>query len=160
MNRQSSTLLLLAAALLFPAAAVPEPPASAPTIVYKASASYEDVKDAITMSVEGRGLIVREVAHVAEMLNRTGKDLGYPNDVFSQAENVEFCSALLSHEMIAADPSNATTCPLVVSVYVLTAEPEQVYVAFRRQVLAGEGVAPIEQKLFDLVDGIVREAIE
>jgi hypothetical protein len=94
---------------------------------------------------EGRGLIVGVVAHVAEMLNRTGKDLGFPNDVFSQAENVEFCSAPLSHEMIAADPSNAATCPLVVSVYVLTAEPEQVYVAFRRQTLAGEGVASIEQ---------------
>lgn len=156
MNKHSSTFLGLAAALLFTAGAVAEPP----TIVYKASGSYEDVKDAVAMAVEGRGLIVREVAHVAEMLNRTGTDLGFPNEVFSRAENVEFCSALLSHEMIAADPSNAATCPLVVSVYVLTAEPEQVYVAFRRQTLAGEGVAPIEQKLFDLVDGVVREAIE
>lgn len=112
------------------------------------------------MAVEGRSLIVRDVAQAAEMLNRTGKDLGYPTDVFSQAENVKFCSALLSYEMIAADPSNATTCPLVVSVDVLTAEPEQVYVACPRQVLAGEGVASIEQKLFDLVDGVAREAIE
>lgn len=160
MKKPMSTLHGLAAVLLFCAAAVAEPPTAAPTTVYKASGSYDDVKDAVTMAVEGRGLIVRDVAHVAEMLNRTGEDLGYPNAVFSQAENVEFCSALLSHEMIAADPSNATTCPLVVSVYVLTAEPEQVYVAFRRQVLAGEDVASIEQKLFDLVDGVVREAIE
>lgn len=160
MNRNPCTMLGLSTALLFCAAAVAEGPGPAPTTVYKASGSYEDVKDAISMAVEGRGLIVRDLAHVAEMLNRTGKDLGYPNEVFSRAENVEFCSALLSHEMIAADPSNATTCPLVISVYALTAEPEQVYVAFRRQVLAGAGVAPIEQKLFELVDGVVREAIE
>ncbi|MCU0835193.1 MAG: DUF302 domain-containing protein [Chromatiaceae bacterium] len=156
MNKHSSTFLGLAAALLFTAGALAEPP----TVVYKASGKYEDVKDAITMAIEGRGLIVRDVAHVAEMLNRTGKDLGFPNEVFRQADNVEFCSALLSHEMIAADPSNAATCPLVVSVYVLTAEPDQVYVAFRRQTLAGKDMAPIEQKLFDLVDGVVREAIE
>ena len=153
----------LSAALLpamFSAVALADTDGAAATVVYQADGGYEDVKDAITMAVEGRGLIVREVAHVAEMLNRTGQDLGFPTEVFRQAENIEFCSALLSHEMVAIDPSNAATCPLVISVYVLSAEPEQVHVAFRRQTLAGEGAASVGQRLFELVDGIVREAIE
>jgi uncharacterized protein (DUF302 family) len=160
MNTTPLSALCLLFALAAPIALAAPSGTPPPTVVYKANASYEEVKEFINLAIEGRGLLVRGMSHVSEMLNRTGKDLGYTTEVFSQAENFEFCSADLSHQMVAVDPSNATTCPLVISVYILTSEPGQVYVAFRRQVLAGQGIEPIEQKIFDLVDAIVREAIE
>lgn len=160
MSRSPLSALGLLLALHAPAALGSPSGAPPPTVVYKANASYDEVKELINQAIEGRGLVVRGMSHVSDMLNRTGKDLGYPAEVFSQAENFEFCSADISHQMVAIDPSNATTCPLVISVYTLTSEPGQVYVAFRRQILAGQGIDAIEQKIFDLVDSIVREAIE
>jgi uncharacterized protein (DUF302 family) len=129
-------------------------------VVYRAQGSYEDAKQNLDTAIEGRGLLVRGTSHVSDMLNRTGKDLGFPKEVFFKAEALEFCSAELSHRMVLVDPSNLTTCPLTVAVYVLNDQPDQVYVAFRRQVLTGHGKEEIEKRLFDLVDGITREAIE
>jgi uncharacterized protein (DUF302 family) len=134
--------------------------AEGPTVVYKARGSYDDVRDNLQIAIEGRGLLVRGVSHVADMLNRTGPDLGFAKSVYLKAEALEFCSADLSHRMVLVDPSNLTTCPLTVAVYVLTDEPDQVYVGFRRQIIAGPGHEEIEAKLFALVDGIAREAIE
>lgn len=152
----------LVMASLAAASATLAAPADPPTFLYKAKGSYEDVKQNLEMAIEGRGLLVRGVSHVAEMLNRTGKDLGFPKEVYSKAEALEFCSADLSHRMILVDPTNMTTCPLTIGVYVLTDQPNQVYVAFRRQVLAGPAAekAEIEKKLYELVEGIVKEAIE
>jgi uncharacterized protein (DUF302 family) len=152
----------IATAWLLAAATTLAAPAEPATFVYKTKGSYEDVKQSLEMAIEGRGLLVRGVSHVAEMLNRTGKDLGFPKEVYSKAEALEFCSADLSHRMILIEPSNMTTCPLTIGVYVLSDQPDQVYVSFRRQVLAGAAAekADIEKRLYELVEGIVKEAIE
>jgi len=117
-------------------------------VVYRAQGSYEDAKQNLDTAIEGRGLLVRGISHVSDMLNRTGKDRGFPKEVFSKAEAHEFCSADLSHRMVLVDRGNLTTCPLTVAVYVLNDQPDQVYVAFRRQVLTGHGKKEIERRLF------------
>ena len=129
------------------------------TVVYPASSEFEDVIENIKMAVTDRGLLVSGILHVSEMLNRTGPDLGFANEVFLKAESVEFCSALVSHRMVVADPSNLSICPFTVSAYVLTDVPDQVYVAYRRPHLAGSS-DEAAQAAADLLDGIARDAAE
>ena len=94
------------------------------------------------------------VSHVGDMLNRTGPDLGY-DKIFTKAESVEFCSALMSHRMVAADPSNLSICPFTVSAYVLKSQPDQVYVAYRRQYLAGPS-DEVTKAVMEMLDSIAR----
>jgi hypothetical protein len=130
-----------------------------PMVVYESALDYDFTKQNIELAITGRGLIVSGTLHVADMLDRTAEDLNLGGDVYAQAESLEFCSAYLSHRMIAVDPTNLTICPFTVALYVLKSEPDTVYVAYRRPVIAGEGAA-VEQEIIDLLDGIAREATE
>ena len=130
-----------------------------PVVTYPASGSYEEVVEALRTAVTNRGLLVSGTLHVQEMLERTGKDLGFPDPIYLRAESVEFCSAQMSHQMIAVDPRNLVICPFTVAVYVLASEPDQVYVGYRRQHLAGDA-EEVLQAVTELVDGIAQEAAE
>jgi hypothetical protein len=66
---------------------------------------------------------------------------------------------MMSQQMVAVDPRNLVICPFTVAVYVLASEPEQVYVAYRRQDLAG-GASEVVEAVTDMLDGIAREAAE
>lgn len=126
---------------------------------YKASTDFEYVRENIHMAITNRGMLVSGTLHVSEMMNRTGSDLGYPENVFLKAESIEFCSALMSHKMISADPTNLVICPFTMAVYVLAAEPDQVYVAYREPALAGDAGEATEA-VRAMLDEIAREAAE
>jgi len=130
-----------------------------PVVTYPASGSFEEVLEAVKTAVTNRGMLVSGTLHVQEMLKRTGKDLGFTEPVYVNAESVEFCSAQMSHRMIAEDPRNLVICPFTIAVYVLVNEPDQVYVGYRRQYLAGESEDALKA-VTELVDGIAREAAE
>ena len=134
-------------------------PALDPVITYPASGSFDEVLENVKWAITGRGLLVSGTLHVQDMLERTGKDLGFPDPVYLKAESVEFCSAMMSQRMVAVDPRNLVICPFTVAVYVLASEPEQVYVAYRRQDLAGDSTEVVEA-VTDMLDGIAREAAE
>lgn len=129
-----------------------------PVAVFKASGGFADVVENVKLAIEARGMLVSGTLHVSDMLNRTGPDLGY-RQVFEQAESVEFCSAVMSHRMTQAAPENMATCPFTISVYVTVAEPDQVYVAYRRQQLAGDAVK-VTAAIHELLQGIVEESLE
>jgi hypothetical protein len=133
--------------------------ATEPVVVYPAQGGFEEVLENIRMAVIERGMLVSGSLHVQDMLDRTGKDLGFEHPVYLKAESVEFCSAALSHRMIADDPRNLTVCPFTVAAYVLASEPQRVYVAYGRKHLAGKptGSAAAVQ---ELLDGIARQAAE
>jgi len=152
-----SALLLLTAALLsIPAWSSDDEP---PVVVYPASAEFDEVVENIQLAITDRGMLVSGTLHVQDMLARTGVDLGFPEDIYLKAQAVEFCSALMSHRMIAADPRNLVICPFTIAAYVLTEEPEQAYVAYRRQVLAGES-AEVSAAVRTMLDEIARDAAE
>ena len=152
-------LLLSLALLTAPVLANSEPVDEPVNIVYEAGDSYEFVVENVKNAIINRGLLVSEVLHIADMLDRTGEDLGFTETVYLQAESIEFCSAQMTYRMTLADPGNIAICPFNVAVYVLADQPEQVYVAFRRPQLAGDD-AEIAAEAFELVDGIAREASE
>ncbi|MBL3601377.1 MAG: hypothetical protein JMN25_16185 [gamma proteobacterium endosymbiont of Lamellibrachia anaximandri] len=146
-------LMLSVAGMAFAGGAAPDP-----VVIYKADEVYEDVIDNIKMAVEERGMLVSGILHVSDMLNRTGPDLGY-KQVFKKAESVEFCSAVISHKMTQVSPVNLVVCPFTIAVYIKADEPEQVYVAYRSQSLAGQA-DKVTAEILELLDGIVRDSIE
>ncbi len=135
-----------------------EPPAQAPGVnIYTSELPFEEVVENVKMAIVDRGLLVSGTLHVSDMLNRTAPDLGF-SEVFTQAESVEFCSAQISHLMAQAAPENIVNCPFTVAVYVRSAEPDRVYVAFRHPLLDGEADAAREA-IVEMLDGIVKDSI-
>jgi uncharacterized protein (DUF302 family) len=129
--------------------------------VYTKAGSFEDVRDDVEMAILDRGMVVNNVSHVGEMLERTGKDLGATNQIFIKAEVLEFCSAVVSRKMMEPDPDNIVFCPYTISVYVVPEKPGVVRVAYRKPQIVG---SPKSQKALKAVDellsGIVRDALK
>lgn len=130
-----------------------------PVVVYQGKSNFEDSVENLQTAITNRGLLVSKVLYVSDMLNRTGKDLGFPNPVYTKAKSIEFCSAKISHRMIKESPLNLVVCPFTIAVYVKVAEPEKVYLAFQKQVVAGESEAIVEV-IHEMLHGIVRETVE
>jgi len=130
-------------------------------VVLTKAGSFDDVKDDVVMAITNRGMVVNNVSHVGEMLERTGKELGAAKQIFLKAEVLEFCSAVISRNMMEADPDNIVFCPYVISVYVVPENPTEVRVAFRKPQIVGSYESQKALKAVDeLLSGIVNDAIE
>lgn len=98
---------ILAAALLSVAA-----PAMAEEIITQPfNGSFEDATFAVESAIVGKGLVIDYVSHVGEMLNRTGDDVGSSVSLFDNADIFLFCSAVVSRQVMEADPMNIAHCP-------------------------------------------------
>jgi uncharacterized protein (DUF302 family) len=130
-------------------------------VVSTKTGNFDDVRDAVDMAITDRGMVVNNVSHVGEMLERTGKDLGDTRQIFLKAEALEFCSAVVSRKMMEPDPDNIVFCPYVIAVYVVPEKPDEVRVAYRKPQIAG---SPASQKALKAVDellsGIIKDALQ
>ncbi len=130
-------------------------------LVLTKTGSFEDVRDALEMAITDRGMVVNNVSHVGDMLERTGKVIENSKQIFLKAEVLEFCSAVISRKMMEADPDNIVFCPYVISVYVVPDKPDEVRVAFRKPQIAGSPESQTALKVVDeLLSGIVKEAVQ
>ena len=73
--------------------------------------SFDDATFAVESAIVDRGLVIDYVSHVGDMLNRTGADVGSDKMLFEAADIFVFCSAVLSREVMEADPMNIAYCP-------------------------------------------------
>lgn len=129
--------------------------------LYTTKGSFDDVRQDVEIAITNRGLVVDHVSHISDMLERTGKDLGLPGNIFGKAESLQFCSATVSRRMMQADPSNIVFCPYGIVVYTLPKDPKTVYVGYRRPELVGSEASKASLKAVeDLLDGIVKEALD
>jgi len=150
-------LVILAVAFAAPALAA-EP---APMEVTKTKAKFEDVKDELVDAVNKRGLVIDTTLHIGAMLDRTAKDVGATKQVYTRAEAILFCSAVLSRRMMEADAANIVFCPYVIAIYTLASDPATVYVAYRRPQQVGSPQSRAALKAVDdLLSGIVKEAVK
>lgn len=113
--------------------------------------TFAEARDAVVMAIENRGMVISQVSHIGDMLERTGADIGASRKLFTQAEIIEFCSASLSRQTMEVDPHNIVLCPFAISVYTLPEQPETVWLGYRKPPGAA---AAIIDKLFS---GIVEE---
>jgi len=130
-------------------------------IVYKAQMSFDDVKQNIADAIINRGYLIDYTGHIGDMLKRTAADVGATRAIFTNAETVQFCSAVLSRKMLEPDPGNIVYCPYVVFYYERADQPGTVYAGHRH---LGPGTSPESTAAIDtinkLLDDIVREATE
>ena len=102
-------------------------------VVFKAQGNYADVRDFIRMGIESEGLVINNMGHIADMLERTGKDLGTTKKVYEYGEQFEFCSSTLSRAMMEVDPHAIALCPFIISVYQMPGD-KNIYVSYRKPV--------------------------
>lgn len=98
--------VILTAALALATAAHAEAP-----IVMPYDGTFDDATFAVETAIVGQGLVIDYVSHVGEMLNRTGEDVGSDVTIFKEADIFLFCSAVVSREVMEADPMNIAHCP-------------------------------------------------
>jgi uncharacterized protein (DUF302 family) len=118
----------------------------------KVTGSFAEVKEALVMAIENRGLVINYTSHIADMLARTGADIGSGRKVFAQAEIIEFCSAGLSRKMLEMDPHNIVMCPFAISIYTLPNEANTVWLSYRQPFGKAAGLVG------GLLQGVVSEA--
>lgn len=112
--------------------------------------SFEDATFAVESTIVGRGLVIDYVSHTGEMLNRTGADVGSDVTIFDNADIFLFCSAVVSREVMEADPMNIAHCPY--NIFVTDTDGE---------VMIGHRTYPDGpmQAVETLLDEIVQEAV-
>ncbi len=130
-----------------------------PYAVYKSASPFPDVMQALTMAIEEKGMYINNVMHMGEMLERTGKDLGMDQRIYTHAESIEFCSALLSRKMTSDNPHRIVNCPFIISAYVLPSEPDITYIVHRKIHMGdGEGVMKEVASMLESLGKAAQEA--
>ncbi len=164
-TQQETFMFKLVLAVLIPFALIGTAQAAdpAPIVRYSAKASFENARDDLVNAITGQGLVIDHNSHVANMLDRTGKDLGHTKRMYGndQAQSFSFCSATVSRKTMEADPHNIAFCPYTITLYSLLSEPGTVYVAYRRP-LRHDNTPASAASLKDvekLLDTIAREAL-
>jgi len=85
-------------------------------VTYPYDGSYDDAVFAVENAIVDKGLVIDYVSHVGDMLNRTGGDVGSNVEIFKNAQIFLFCSAVVSRQVMEADPMNVVYCPYSVFV--------------------------------------------
>ena len=129
-------------------------------VTYAAEGAFDDVRLDLETAIINRGLVIDYEAFVGEMLARTAEDVGAEREVFTRAESMQFCSALLSRRMMEADPTHLGFCPHIVFAYEEPGTEGLVQVGYRA--LPEEGLSDASRaalaEINALMDGIAREA--
>jgi uncharacterized protein (DUF302 family) len=122
------------------------PATAADSVAYtRRGATYEDVRLDLENAIILEGLKVDYKGNIADMLKRTGPDVGSNQPIYQQAEFFTFCSAKLSRMMMEADPSNMAHCPYVVFIYQRAATSKEVVVGYRKLNAEGRGRKALEE---------------
>ncbi|KNG92823.1 hypothetical protein [Pseudaestuariivita atlantica] len=119
-------------------------------IVVPFDGSFDDATFSVESAIVDRGLVIDLVSKVGDMLNRTGADVGSDVTLFTNADIFVFCSAVVSREVMEADPMNIVHCPYGIAV---VETPDGVSIIHRDY---PDG--PM-QKVEDLLTDIVAEAV-
>jgi uncharacterized protein (DUF302 family) len=129
------------------------------TVLFKTQGAFQDVRDSLQMAIEGQGLKISNTNHIAEMLDRTGKDIGETRKVYENAEQFEFCSATVSRHMMEADPHAIVMCPYSVVVYTIPGD-KTVYMAYRKPAATkNPALKKVLAELEKLLTDIIKDAM-
>jgi uncharacterized protein (DUF302 family) len=122
---------------------------------FKTQGMFQDVRDSLESAIEGKGLKINHTNKIAEMLDRTGKDIGATRQIYVNGEQFEFCSAIISRQMMEADPHAMVMCPYIVSVYTIPND-KNVYIAYRKPAASKnpalkKALAEVEKLLTEII---------
>lgn len=125
---------------------------------YSVQAKYADVHEDIVQAITNRGMVISATSHIADMLDRTGKDVGSDKKIYRHAQVVLFCSAVVSRKAMEADAHNAVFCPYGIAVYELENDRGKIFVSYRKAPrVNGEVSQQAMEEVEKLLDGIALE---
>lgn len=84
---------------------------------YTTEEPFADVAFAVESAILSKGLVIDQISHPGEMLERTRADVGSDKVLFVAADIYEFCSASVSRQVMEADPLNIHFCPYAIRIY-------------------------------------------
>lgn len=131
-------------------------------VIMSKKANFDDIRENLVLAIENRGVKIDHQSFIADMLARTGRDIGLTKAVYLRGDQIQFCKADLSRAMMQADPRNMTFCPFIFSLYVTPDKPDVVNLAYRKMSnLAGnkaskKALAEVEKMMSE----IAREAMQ
>ncbi len=127
--------------------------------IHAIEGDYDFYREMVESAIIGEGMVINAVGRIAEMLERTGGDLGAEERTYLRGESLEFCSAIYSRRMMEADPHSIVFCPYVIAIYELAAEPGTIYIGYQRVPIVGddETRAALED-VEDLLERVVSNA--
>ncbi|NEV63894.1 DUF302 domain-containing protein [Thiorhodococcus minor] len=146
--------LALVSALIRPAGA-----AEPGYVVHTTDGAFEDVMEGLKAAIHERGLYINEIMDMGGMLKRTGEDLELGAPAYTQAKSIQFCSALLSHEMTIEHPERIVNCPFIISIYAKAGEPGTTYVAHREIPAQEQASSPAMKKVAEMLRDLSEAAI-
>lgn len=146
-RRRCKSLLLAGLGFLFAATAGADPALISLTLP---TADYSRVREALQNAVEEQGLVWSPPNAFGDMLARTGPALDQGESPYGRAEVFQFCSALVSWQLVREDPTQIGLCPLSIALYTLRAAPGAVHLVYRSP---GEG-SPGRQRASALLRSI------
>lgn len=159
------TPLLVVVGLLFATFASPVGAAQEPLlksehrVVYQYEEQFDFALESVEMAITNRGMVINNVAHIADMLARTAADVG-GDAVYEDGRALEFCSARISRATMEADIHNIVFCPYIIAVYTVADEPGQVFISYRRPAIIGDADSRAAlQQVEDLLEEIAQEAM-
>lgn len=120
-------------------------------VTYTTEEAFDDVVFGLENAILDQGLVVDNISHTGDMLERTKGDVGGTMTIFTKADIYSFCSAALSRKVMEADPMNVRFCPY--DIFVAQRPGEAVMIGYRT---FPEGEM---QEVQQLLDGIARSAI-
>lgn len=131
-------------------------------VVVSKKANFDDVRENVVMAIENRGMKIDHQSFIADMLARTGRDIGLTKAVYLRGDQIQFCKADLSRAMMEADPRNMAFCPFIVNLYVTPDKPGIVNVAYRKPLAPGASAASKKAlaEVEKMLAGIAREALQ
>ena len=134
---------------------------AAEVTAYRSTGPFDEVRQNLADAIVNRGYVIDHEAYIGKMLARTAAAVGASQAVFAKgrANAMQFCSAVLSRNMMQADVMNIAYCPYVLFVFQARPDDPTVTVGFRRLPERGstESKAALA-KVNKLLDDIAREA--
>ncbi len=130
-----------------------------PVVIRSVHGNFNTVWEDLNMALTDRGLVVSGVSHVQKMLDRTGKALGRTKKIFVRGKVLEFCSAVVSRDMMEQNPHFIAFCPYRIAVYTLPGHEKTVYLSYVRPVWERGGNKSALREVDSLLDGIVNSVI-
>lgn len=127
--------------------------------VFSTEAEFQDAKDDLLEAIEENGLVISYTSHAKTMLENTADVSGINKAVYNDAEILLFCKADLSHKLVAGNPHNIVLCPYSIAIYVLKAEPERVYLSYRKVESSDAEVMALTKPIEELLIKIIEEVI-
>lgn len=124
-------------------------------VIMSKKANFDDIRENLVMAIENRGVKIDHQSFIAEMLARTGKDIGLTKVTYLRGDQLQFCKADLSRAMMEADPRNMAFCPFIFSLYIAADKPDVVNLEYRK--LAAFGTSKASRKALADVEKMMQE---